>query len=52
MENNKFSTLLFKNKDNNLTQIEIDILVGTILGDGHIIINKNRQLSFSYGYSN
>lgn len=40
-----------KNNDNNLTQTEKDIIVGTILGDGHIK-KINNSVRLTYGYAN
>ena len=53
MKNNEILNLLEIKNDKNLTQTEKDIIVGTILGDGHIRKDSNRKsLNLNYGYSN
>lgn len=53
MKNNEISNLLDIKNDKNLTQTEKDIIVGTILGDGHIRKVKNsHSLTLSYGSNN
>jgi len=54
--NNSITQLKLIQKDTFLTQKEKDIIVGTILGDGHIYSNKislvNNKFQLRYDYAN
>jgi hypothetical protein len=54
--NNSITQLKLIQEDTFLTQKEKDIIVGTILGDGHIYSNKislvNNKFQLNYGYAN
>ena len=53
MKNNEILNLLEIKNAKNFSQTEKDIIVGTILGDGHIRKDINSDsLNLSYGYSN